>query len=123
MFIYNFQWIKEILIVIILLLKGEWRCENTFQLSHIGMSVPITDVQLYSCDCIIQKSVNVATAAYREPLLSMTTSGRMIRKDLILVIMRSNVSCCLTGKGFFVVSLEMYTSVSDKNFNFDQLHL
>lgn len=46
MFIYNFQWIKEILIVIILLLKGEWRCENTFQLSHIGMSVPITDVQL-----------------------------------------------------------------------------
>ncbi|XP_043793997.1 odorant receptor 13a-like [Apis laboriosa] len=67
----------------------------------------------YSCDCIIRKSVNIATAAYGGPwpLLSMTTSGRMIRKDLILVIMRSSIPCCLTGKGFFIVSLETYTSV------------
>ena len=63
----------------------------------------------------MRESMSVATAAYKAPwpLLSMTTSGRMMRKDLTLVIMRSSVPCCLTGKGFFIVSLETYTNVSN----------
>ncbi|XP_031773979.1 odorant receptor Or2-like isoform X2 [Apis florea] len=75
----------------------------------------------YSCDCIIRESVNVATAAYGGPwtLLPMTTNGKMMRKDLIVVIMRSSIPCCLTGK-FFIVSLETYTSVIIFN---RQIHL
>ncbi|XP_061939171.1 odorant receptor 47a-like isoform X2 [Apis cerana] len=67
----------------------------------------------YSCDCIIRESVSVATAAYEGPwtLPPMTISGRMMRKDLIVVIMRASIPCCLTGKGYFIVSLETYTSV------------
>lgn len=69
----------------------------------------------YSCDCIIRESGSIATAAYKGPwlVLPMSTSGRMMRKDLTLIILRSHIPCCLTGKGFFVVSLETYTSVSN----------
>lgn len=83
-----------------------------------GLHITVCLCQLlmftYSCDCIIRESLSVATAANRGPwpMIPMTTSGRMMKKDLILVIMRSGIPCCLTGKGFFVVSLETYTSVS-----------
>ncbi|KAK9295815.1 hypothetical protein QLX08_009946 [Tetragonisca angustula] len=67
----------------------------------------------YSCDCIIRESLNIAIAVYRGPwpFLPSTTSGKMMRKDLTIVIMRSSVPCYLTGRGFFIVSLETYTSV------------
>ncbi|KAF3426620.1 hypothetical protein E2986_13966 [Frieseomelitta varia] len=71
----------------------------------------------YSCDCIIRESLNIAIAVYRGPwpFLPSTTSGRMMRKDLTIVIMRSSIPCYLTGRGFFIVSLETYTSiVSDR---------
>lgn len=83
-----------------------------------GLHITVCLCQLlmftYSCDCIIRESLSVATAANRGPwpMVPMTTSGRMMKKDLMLVIMRSGIPCCLTGKGFFVVSLETYTSVS-----------
>ncbi|XP_012344903.1 odorant receptor 13a-like [Apis florea] len=67
----------------------------------------------YSCDCIIQESSSIASAVYDGPwpFLFETTSGRTMRKDLTLVILRSAVPCCLTARGFFVVSLETYTRV------------
>lgn len=83
-----------------------------------GLHITVCLCQLlmftYSCDCIIRESLSVATAANRGPwpMIPMTTSGRMMKKDLILVIMRSGTPCCLTGRGFFVVSLETYTNVS-----------
>lgn len=83
-----------------------------------GLHITVCLCQLlmftYSCDCIIRESSSIATAANRGPwpMIPMTTSGRMMKKDLILVIMRSGTPCCLTGRGFFVVSLETYTSVS-----------
>lgn len=69
----------------------------------------------YSCDCIIQESSSIASAVYDGPwpFLFETTSGRTMRKDLTLVILRSAVPCCLTARGFFVVSLETYTRVSE----------
>ncbi|KOX80308.1 Putative odorant receptor 13a [Melipona quadrifasciata] len=75
---------------------------------HIGACLCQLLMFTYSCDCIIRESMSVSTAAYRAPwpLVSMTASGRMMQKDLTLVIMRSSVPCCLTGKGFFIVSLE-----------------
>ncbi|XP_076301381.1 odorant receptor 10-like [Lasioglossum baleicum] len=67
----------------------------------------------YSCDGLIQESLNVAPAVYSSPwaCLPMTIYGKMLRKDVILVIMRSRIPCCLTAKGFFPISLETYTKV------------
>ncbi|XP_046143136.1 odorant receptor 13a-like [Osmia bicornis bicornis] len=67
----------------------------------------------YSCDRIIRESMKLAPAVYSGPwlLLPISKNGQKIKKDLIMVIMRSNVPCCLTGSGFFMVSLETYTKV------------
>nr|XP_034179569.1 odorant receptor 13a-like [Osmia lignaria] len=67
----------------------------------------------YSCDRIIRESMKLAPAVYSGPwlLFPISENGQKIKKDLIMVIMRSNVPCCLTGSGFFMVSLETYTKV------------
>ncbi|XP_029039507.2 uncharacterized protein LOC114874424 [Osmia bicornis bicornis] len=68
-----------------------------------------------SCDRIIRESMKLAPAAYFGPwlLLPISENGQKIKKDLVMVIMRSNVPCCLTGCGFFMVSLETYTKTND----------
>ncbi|XP_076678237.1 odorant receptor 82a-like [Andrena cerasifolii] len=65
----------------------------------------------YSCDCLIQDSANVATAMYAAPWtrLAMNQDGKMMRRDLLLVAMRSRLPCCITACGFFAISLETYT--------------
>ncbi|XP_017795356.1 PREDICTED: uncharacterized protein LOC108576806 [Habropoda laboriosa] len=80
---------------------------------HIGACMCQLLMFTYSCDCIIRESTSTAEAVYSGPwtLLPMSADGKMIRKDLMLVIMRSSVPCCLTARGFFVVSLETYTGV------------
>ncbi|XP_071867039.1 uncharacterized protein [Bombus fervidus] len=67
----------------------------------------------YSCDCLIRDSTNVANAAYKSlwSVLPMDKYGKILRRDLMLIIMRSNIPCCLTASGFFVVSLETYTGI------------
>ncbi|CAL7937531.1 unnamed protein product [Xylocopa violacea] len=67
----------------------------------------------YSCDCLTQESMNVANAVYGSlwPSLPMDKSGWMLRRDMTFVILRSNMPCCLTAGGFFVVSLETYTGI------------
>ncbi|XP_016771071.1 odorant receptor 10a isoform X3 [Apis mellifera] len=96
----------------ILMANGDIKTRLTFSF-HILACLCQLLMFSYSCDCIIRESVSVATAAYGGPwtLLPMTISGRMMRKDLIIVIMRASIPCCLSGKGYFIVSLETYTSV------------
>lgn len=67
----------------------------------------------YSCDCITQESAEIASAAYTSPWidLPMDKFGKMLRKDLQIVVMRSRRACCLTACGFFPISLETYTKV------------
>ncbi|XP_017766931.1 PREDICTED: odorant receptor 13a-like [Eufriesea mexicana] len=67
----------------------------------------------YNCDCLIRDSKDVATAVYTSAwsLLPMDKYGRMLRRDLTLVVMRSQKPCRLTANGFFVVSLETYTNI------------
>lgn len=67
----------------------------------------------YSCDCLMQDSTNVATAMYAAPWtrLPMNQGGKMMRRDLLLVVMRSRLPCCITACGFFAISLETYTRV------------
>ncbi|XP_076759016.1 odorant receptor 4-like [Xylocopa sonorina] len=67
----------------------------------------------YSCGDVIEQSNGVAVGAYSTlwAITSMNNSGKMLRKDLIMVIARSRQVCCLTANGFFPVSLETYTSI------------
>ncbi|KAG7190905.1 hypothetical protein KM043_006965 [Ampulex compressa] len=80
---------------------------------HITGSVCGLMMFTYSCDGLIQQSGNVATAAYSCPWTSLpaTQAGDEIRKDLMMIILRSQRPCCLTGCGFFPVSLQTYTTV------------
>ncbi|CAD1468191.1 unnamed protein product, partial [Heterotrigona itama] len=65
----------------------------------------------YSCDFVARESMNIANAAYATPwiYLPMDRFGKMIRKDLQLVIIRSRRACYLTACGFFPISLETFT--------------
>ncbi|XP_003249268.2 odorant receptor 13a [Apis mellifera] len=67
----------------------------------------------YSCNGVIEHSDNVAIGAYSAlwTIVPMDKFGRMLRKDLIMVITRSRRVCCLTANGFFPVSLESYTKI------------
>ncbi|XP_054009118.1 odorant receptor 13a-like [Hylaeus anthracinus] len=80
---------------------------------HIFNSISQLFMFTYSCDRIIHDSTNVATAIYSAPWprTPMNADGRTLRRDLKLMMIRSNVPCCLTGYGFFTVSLETYTKV------------
>nr|XP_031844818.1 uncharacterized protein LOC116432310 [Nomia melanderi] len=68
----------------------------------------------YSCDCLIQESSGVSGAVYAGVWieLPMDRFGKLFRKDLQMVVMRSRRPCCLTANKFFAVSLETYTSMS-----------
>ena len=68
----------------------------------------------YSCDFMARESTNVANAAYTAPwtYLPMDRFGKMVRKDLQIVIMRSRRACYLTACGFFPISLETFTKVT-----------
>ncbi|KAG6803713.1 odorant receptor Or2-like [Apis mellifera caucasica] len=67
----------------------------------------------YSCNGVTEHSDNVAIGAYSAlwTIVPMDKFGRMLRKDLIMVIKRSRRVCCLTANGFFPVSLETYTKI------------
>ncbi|XP_078051326.1 uncharacterized protein LOC144477476 isoform X2 [Augochlora pura] len=80
---------------------------------HISGSIFQLLMFTYSCDCVLQESTQVADAIFsiEWPLLPMNDSGKMLRSDMLLVLMRSREPCCLTAGGFFTVSLETYTKV------------
>ncbi|XP_061938721.1 odorant receptor 13a-like [Apis cerana] len=67
----------------------------------------------YSCDNLIRQSVNVGNAVFSGPWvnLPMSKAGILVRKNLMIVIMRSQKVCCLTAGKFFPVSLETSTAV------------
>ena len=71
----------------------------------------------------MQESASIALAVYKGPwsFLPPTKSGMMMRKDLILVTIRSGVPCCITAYGFFVVSLETYTRVIEMLWHLSEL--
>ncbi|XP_017766946.1 PREDICTED: odorant receptor 4-like [Eufriesea mexicana] len=67
----------------------------------------------YSCNGIIEHSDNIAIGAYSAlwTVMPMNTTGKKLRDDLIMVIVRARRVCCLTANGFFPVSLETYTTI------------
>ncbi|XP_076382688.1 odorant receptor 10-like isoform X1 [Megalopta genalis] len=67
----------------------------------------------YSCDGIIRQSLNVSKAILSGPWpkLPMNRLGRILRKNILFMILRANQHCCVTASGFFPVSLETFTRV------------
>ncbi|KAF3419822.1 hypothetical protein E2986_12177, partial [Frieseomelitta varia] len=65
----------------------------------------------YSCDDLMQQSGNVSNAIFSIPwtILPMNKAGRIIRKNVIIIIIRSHKFCCLTAGKFFPVSLQTFT--------------
>lgn len=68
----------------------------------------------FCSDGLIRESVNVGQAAFSGPwyIFSMNKVGRALRQDVLMIIIRSRKSCCLTAGGFFPVSLETCTAVN-----------
>ncbi|XP_076648643.1 odorant receptor 13a-like [Halictus rubicundus] len=66
-----------------------------------------------SCGSLITESMNVGAVAYAISwaALSMNKSGRMVRRDVQMIITRSQKPCQLTAGGFFPVSLQTSTKL------------
>lgn len=67
----------------------------------------------FSCNILTEESRDVAEAAYSSSWMSMPLNkiGKVLRKDILLIIMRARKPCSLSAGGFFNVSLETYTAV------------
>ncbi|XP_076650264.1 uncharacterized protein LOC143357629 [Halictus rubicundus] len=86
---------------------------------HLGTTFTQLLMFTYTCDGLTHESLNVALAIFTAPWYSllMNTYGRMLRKDVTLVILKSRVPCCITAKGFFPISLETFTKVWTTTFS------
>ncbi|CAL7937539.1 unnamed protein product [Xylocopa violacea] len=67
----------------------------------------------YSCHGLLEESTNVCTATYSSwwSTLPMNRVGKMLRRDVQMIMTRSQRPCCLTAGGFFPVSLETATAL------------
>ncbi|XP_076650266.1 uncharacterized protein LOC143357631 [Halictus rubicundus] len=82
-------------------------------LVYIGGSVFQLMVLTSSCGTLITESTNVGEVAYTISwaALSMNQSGRSVRRDVQMIITRSQKPCQLTAGGFFPVSLQTSTKL------------
>ncbi|XP_043600917.1 odorant receptor 30a-like [Bombus pyrosoma] len=67
----------------------------------------------YTCHGLMEESSNISLATYSGwwTTLPMTETGRMLREDVKIMIMKSTRPCYLTAGGFFPVSLETSTAL------------
>nr|XP_031844760.1 odorant receptor 4-like [Nomia melanderi] len=67
----------------------------------------------YSCGSLITDSEEITLSAYATSLFSapMDKSGRLLRKDLQIIMLRTQKPCYLTACGFFPISLETSTKL------------
>ncbi|KOC60415.1 Putative odorant receptor 13a [Habropoda laboriosa] len=67
----------------------------------------------YSCDCITTESLNIAESVYAGPWINlpMDKFGKLLRKELQMLILRARRPSALTACGFFSISLETFTKV------------
>ncbi|XP_076175223.1 odorant receptor 10-like [Ptiloglossa arizonensis] len=67
----------------------------------------------YSCDGLIRWNAHIGTTIFSGPWsnLPMTKVGKALRRNVVMIIMRSNKYCGLTAGGFFPVCLETYTGI------------
>nr|XP_033341685.1 odorant receptor 13a-like [Megalopta genalis] len=68
----------------------------------------------HSCGILITESTNIGSVVYATlwPVLSTNRSGRMLRRHIHMIILRSQKPCQLTAGGFFPVSLQTLVSTA-----------
>ena len=78
----------------------------------------------YTCHGLIEESTKVCFATYSGwwTILPMTETGKMIRKDVNIMMMKSIRPCYLSAGGFFPVSLETSTAVRNLICKFQIFH-
>ncbi|XP_076229593.1 odorant receptor 4-like isoform X3 [Nomia melanderi] len=67
----------------------------------------------YSCGILINSSEEITLSVYATSLFSapMDKSGRLLRKDMQIIMLRTQKPCYLTACGFFPISLETSTKL------------
>ncbi|XP_043512126.1 odorant receptor 13a-like [Frieseomelitta varia] len=67
----------------------------------------------YICHGLVEESSNISMALYSGwwTILPMNESGKMMRKDMNIIMMKSMRPCHLTAGGFFPVIMETSTTV------------
>ncbi|XP_076302854.1 odorant receptor 10-like [Lasioglossum baleicum] len=74
----------------------------------------------YSCHGLIEESGNVSMATYSGwwTVLPMSKTGRMLRRDIKTIMMKSMRPCYLSAGGFFPVSLETSTTLMSSTMSY-----
>lgn len=67
----------------------------------------------YICHGLVEESTNISIASYSGwwVCLPMSKTGKKIRKDMKMMMMKAMRPCQLTAGGFFLVNLETSTAV------------
>ncbi|XP_066581973.1 uncharacterized protein [Prorops nasuta] len=80
---------------------------------HIIGTIPQLYAFTSTCNDVMQTSNDIAMAAFFSGWynLPMNKAGRILRKDISMIIMRARRPCVLTAAKFFPVSLATYTKV------------
>ncbi|XP_017795358.1 PREDICTED: uncharacterized protein LOC108576808 [Habropoda laboriosa] len=98
-------------------LSFEWRvalaCFSMTGVSQLWMFT-------YSCDCITTESLNIAESVYAGPWINlpMDKFGKLLRKDLQVLILRARRPSSLTACGFFSISLETFTKIMSTSMSY-----
>ncbi|XP_017795357.1 PREDICTED: odorant receptor 13a-like [Habropoda laboriosa] len=74
----------------------------------------------YSCDCITTESLNIAESVYAGPWINlpMDKFGKLLRKELQMLILRARRPSALTACGFFSISLETFTKIMSTSMSY-----
>ncbi|XP_017795359.1 PREDICTED: odorant receptor 13a-like [Habropoda laboriosa] len=74
----------------------------------------------YSCNCITTESLNIAESVYAGPWINlpMDKFGKLLRKDLQVLILRARRPSALTACGFFSITLETFTKIMSTSMSY-----
>ncbi|CAK9796327.1 Odorant receptor 30a [Anthophora plagiata] len=77
----------------------------------------------YSCDGLIEESMNISTSMYSVlwTVLPMNNIGIMIRRNIKFIIMKSLNPCCLTAGGFFPITMRTATALMSSTMSYFSL--
>nr|XP_012142572.1 PREDICTED: odorant receptor 4-like [Megachile rotundata] len=86
---------------------------RSIYISLLVGSMGILFMYTYSCNGLMVESDKIGEAIYSTmwTQMPMNEHGRKLRKDLIMVMLRSRRICCMTAYGFFPVSVETYSTI------------
>ncbi|XP_026670078.1 odorant receptor 49b-like isoform X2 [Ceratina calcarata] len=103
----------------ILLADGPLVSQTIFVFHMVGSFLHII-LFTSSCQGLIDESTNVSLAAYSSWWMDcpMNKVGIMLRRDILIILLRTRRPCCLTAGGYFPVSLETSTALMSSTMSY-----